>query len=144
MTPHPPPKNNKTKKKGKKKKVGYYISLTKYEHCPVYLVFATPVFIVCILFNRVLVALTRTFINFLNYLFVILQECPVGTYKNVTGSDKSLCHQCPPQELPHRAVYISVRGISSFSQYLCYILKSLWMVVHYRKHGGSHGYLFNT
>lgn len=33
--------NNKTKKKGKKKKVGYYISLTKYEHCPVYLVFAT-------------------------------------------------------------------------------------------------------
>ncbi|KDO79951.1 hypothetical protein CISIN_1g0005072mg, partial [Citrus sinensis] len=37
-------------------------------------------------------------------------ECPVGTYKNVTGSDKSLCHQCPPQEFPHRAVYISVRG----------------------------------
>lgn len=101
-------------------------------------------FIVCILFNRVLVALTRTFINFLNYLFVILQECPVGTYKNVTGSDKSLCNQCPPQELPHRAIYISVRGISSFSQYLCYMLKSLWMVVHYRKNGGSHGYLFNT
>ncbi|KAH9799818.1 Ephrin type-B receptor [Citrus sinensis] len=41
---------------------------------------------------------------------IFCEECPVGTYKNVTGSDKSLCHQCPPQEFPHRAVYISVRG----------------------------------
>nr|KYP70139.1 hypothetical protein KK1_009347 [Cajanus cajan] len=37
-------------------------------------------------------------------------ECPAGTYKNVTGSDKELCHHCPVNELPHRAVYISVRG----------------------------------
>lgn len=41
-----------------------------------------------------------------------LQECPVGTYKNVTGSDRALCHSCPDQELPHRAVYIAVRGTS--------------------------------
>ncbi|KAL5190276.1 hypothetical protein HKD37_04G009752 [Glycine soja] len=38
------------------------------------------------------------------------EECPAGTYKNVTGSDKSLCHSCPVNELPHRAAYISVRG----------------------------------
>ncbi|OIW14573.1 hypothetical protein TanjilG_32915 [Lupinus angustifolius] len=38
------------------------------------------------------------------------EECPAGTYKNVTGSDRSLCRQCPVNELPHRAVYISVRG----------------------------------
>ncbi|XP_054796784.1 uncharacterized protein LOC129302133 [Prosopis cineraria] len=38
------------------------------------------------------------------------QECPAGTYKNVTGSDRSLCRHCPVNELPHRAVYISVRG----------------------------------
>ncbi|XP_031388144.1 uncharacterized protein LOC116201156 [Punica granatum] len=38
------------------------------------------------------------------------EECPVGTYKNISGSDRALCHECPPQELPHRAVYISVRG----------------------------------
>uniref|UniRef100_A0A5B7ADH9 DUF8003 domain-containing protein n=1 Tax=Davidia involucrata TaxID=16924 RepID=A0A5B7ADH9_DAVIN len=37
-------------------------------------------------------------------------ECPVGTYKNVTGSDRILCHQCPAYELSHRAVYIAVRG----------------------------------
>ncbi|KVH89933.1 hypothetical protein Ccrd_008071 [Cynara cardunculus var. scolymus] len=37
-------------------------------------------------------------------------ECPVGTYKNVTGSDKALCFACPVDELPHRAFYISVRG----------------------------------
>ncbi|KAJ4839310.1 hypothetical protein Tsubulata_018121 [Turnera subulata] len=41
---------------------------------------------------------------------VLLLECPPGTYKNVTGSDRSLCHQCPADELPHRAVYIVVRG----------------------------------
>ncbi|KAJ0030888.1 hypothetical protein Pint_12899 [Pistacia integerrima] len=41
---------------------------------------------------------------------IFCEECPVGTYKNVTGSDKSLCHHCPAHELPHRAVYISVRG----------------------------------
>ncbi|XP_062230954.1 uncharacterized protein LOC133928568 isoform X2 [Phragmites australis] len=38
------------------------------------------------------------------------KECPSGTYKNITGSSKSLCSPCPPNELPHRAVYISVRG----------------------------------
>ncbi|KAI3904002.1 hypothetical protein MKW92_018351 [Papaver armeniacum] len=38
------------------------------------------------------------------------EACPTGTYKNVSGSDKSLCRQCPPFELPHRALYITVRG----------------------------------
>ncbi|KAK4276957.1 hypothetical protein QN277_015041 [Acacia crassicarpa] len=38
------------------------------------------------------------------------KECSAGTYKNVTGSDQSLCRRCPANELPHRAVYISVRG----------------------------------
>ncbi|CAL5435672.1 unnamed protein product [Camellia sinensis] len=38
------------------------------------------------------------------------EECPAGTYKNDTGSDKALCRQCPASELPHRAVYIVVRG----------------------------------
>ncbi|KAF8097031.1 hypothetical protein N665_0296s0014 [Sinapis alba] len=38
------------------------------------------------------------------------EECPVGTYKNVTGSDKSLCNLCPARDLPHRAVYVTVRG----------------------------------
>ncbi|WZZ24029.1 hypothetical protein YC2023_007430 [Brassica napus] len=37
------------------------------------------------------------------------EECPVGTYKNVTGSDKALCSLCPARDLPHRAVYITVR-----------------------------------
>lgn len=45
-------------------------------------------------------------------LFFYLQECPAGTYKNVTGSDRALCHHCPVQELPHRAEYIAVRGTS--------------------------------
>jgi len=38
------------------------------------------------------------------------KECPSGTYKNITGSSKSMCSPCPPNELPRRAVYISVRG----------------------------------
>ncbi|KAH0940840.1 hypothetical protein HID58_000477 [Brassica napus] len=38
------------------------------------------------------------------------EECPVGTYKNVTGSDKALCSLCPAKDLPHRAVYITIRG----------------------------------
>ncbi|MBA0810577.1 hypothetical protein Gohar_002555 [Gossypium harknessii] len=37
-------------------------------------------------------------------------ECPVGTYKNVSGSDSSLCRPCPASQLPHRAVYVYVRG----------------------------------
>lgn len=44
--------------------------------------------------------------------FALLQECPAGTYKNVTGSDRALCRQCPVYELPHRGVYIAIRGIS--------------------------------
>ncbi|KAJ7973750.1 Ephrin type-B receptor [Quillaja saponaria] len=38
------------------------------------------------------------------------QECPVGTFKNVSGSDRALCHSCLPNDLPHRAIYVSVRG----------------------------------
>ncbi|KAG5030118.1 hypothetical protein AAZX31_05G210200 [Glycine max] len=41
---------------------------------------------------------------------IFCEECPVGTYKDVSGSDRALCHDCPPDELPHRAIYISVRG----------------------------------
>ncbi|KAA3477507.1 1-aminocyclopropane-1-carboxylate deaminase [Gossypium australe] len=37
-------------------------------------------------------------------------ECPVGTYKNVSGSDSSLCRPCPASQLPRRAVYVYVRG----------------------------------
>ncbi|TYJ29892.1 hypothetical protein E1A91_A06G097700v1 [Gossypium mustelinum] len=37
-------------------------------------------------------------------------ECPVGTYKNVSGSDSSLCHPCPASQLARRAVYVYVRG----------------------------------
>ncbi|KAI9118983.1 hypothetical protein K1719_009658 [Acacia pycnantha] len=40
---------------------------------------------------------------------IFCEECPVGTYKNVSGSDKALCHYCPC-ELPDRAIYVSVRG----------------------------------
>lgn len=43
---------------------------------------------------------------------IVLQECPIGTFKNVTGSDSDLCHDCPPNELPHRARYLAVRGIT--------------------------------
>ncbi|KAI3904310.1 hypothetical protein MKW92_039276 [Papaver armeniacum] len=38
------------------------------------------------------------------------KECPIGTFKNVSGSDKALCRECPPLDLPHRATYTSVRG----------------------------------
>ncbi|XP_010267092.1 PREDICTED: uncharacterized protein LOC104604458 [Nelumbo nucifera] len=41
---------------------------------------------------------------------IFCEECPAGTFKNVVGSDKTLCHQCPPYELPHRAIYMNVRG----------------------------------
>lgn len=46
-----------------------------------------------------------------------MQECPLGTYKNVTGSSKSLCFPCPSGELPRRAVYTSVRGNSFYINY---------------------------
>ncbi|KAL3829950.1 hypothetical protein ACJIZ3_018752 [Penstemon smallii] len=41
---------------------------------------------------------------------IFCQECPLGTFKNVTGSNRALCHDCPPHELPHRAIYTAVRG----------------------------------
>ncbi|KAE9464472.1 hypothetical protein C3L33_03589, partial [Rhododendron williamsianum] len=41
---------------------------------------------------------------------IFCQECPVGSFKNVSGSDGALCRDCPSHELPHRAVYISKRG----------------------------------
>ncbi|KAK1550951.1 hypothetical protein Q3G72_027486 [Acer saccharum] len=41
---------------------------------------------------------------------IFCEECPVGTFKNVSGSDRALCLNCPPNELPHRARYITVRG----------------------------------
>ncbi|XP_077235189.1 mraZ isoform X2 [Tasmannia lanceolata] len=37
-------------------------------------------------------------------------ECPVGTYKDVDGSDPSLCTPCPLELLPHRADFVYVRG----------------------------------
>ncbi|KAG8636170.1 hypothetical protein MANES_16G106300v8 [Manihot esculenta] len=41
---------------------------------------------------------------------IFCEECPVGTFKNVTGSDKVLCHDCPLWELPSRGIYTAVRG----------------------------------
>ncbi|KAL2500987.1 glycine-rich protein [Forsythia ovata] len=41
---------------------------------------------------------------------IFCQECPLGTYKNLTGSDRALCRDCPSHVLPHRAIYIAVRG----------------------------------
>ncbi|KAL8040499.1 hypothetical protein ABFX02_10G102100 [Erythranthe guttata] len=41
---------------------------------------------------------------------IFCQECPLGTYKNVTGSNRDLCNDCPSHELPRRAIYIAVRG----------------------------------
>ncbi|KAK1365313.1 Protein diaphanous 1 like [Heracleum sosnowskyi] len=41
---------------------------------------------------------------------IFCQECPRGTFKNVTGSDKAHCLECPSNELPHRAKYVAVRG----------------------------------
>lgn len=46
-----------------------------------------------------------------------MQECPAGTYKNVTGSDKSLCFACPRYELPTRAIYVRVRGMPSSGEH---------------------------
>ncbi|CAA0824261.1 Unknown protein [Striga hermonthica] len=39
---------------------------------------------------------------------IFCEECPIGTYKNITGSDS--CFSCPSNELPNRAVYVHVRG----------------------------------
>jgi hypothetical protein len=49
---------------------------------------------------------------------IFCKECPSGTFKNVTGSDPSLCRPCPVDELPTRAVYVTVRGINSIHLYL--------------------------
>lgn len=48
-----------------------------------------------------------------------LQECPPGTYKNTTGSDMSLCYECPSSDLPRRAFYVSVRGYHTLSFFFC-------------------------
>ncbi|XP_073262425.1 uncharacterized protein [Populus alba] len=41
---------------------------------------------------------------------IFCEECPAGTYKNVTGSDRALCRPCPADDIPHRAAYVTVRG----------------------------------
>ncbi|KAK8945495.1 hypothetical protein KSP40_PGU015913 [Platanthera guangdongensis] len=48
-------------------------------------------------------------------------ECPVGTYKDVVGSDPSLCTSCSLDLLPQRADFIYVRGgvTQSFCPYKC-------------------------
>jgi hypothetical protein len=43
---------------------------------------------------------------------IFCEECPVGTYKNQTGLDFDLCKKCPPEDLPRRAAYSYVRGMS--------------------------------
>ncbi|XP_073150662.1 uncharacterized protein [Henckelia pumila] len=52
---------------------------------------------------------------------IFCQECPLGTYKNLTGSSRDLCRDCPFHELPHRATYISVRGgvVDGWCPYKC-------------------------
>lgn len=53
----------------------------------------------------------------------ILQECPVGTYKNVDGSDSHLCTPCSVDLLPRRAEFIYVRGtLRSVIIYFFYFL----------------------
>ncbi|KNA21809.1 hypothetical protein SOVF_039820 [Spinacia oleracea] len=37
-------------------------------------------------------------------------ECPIGTFKDVDGSDEQFCAPCPQELLPHRAEFIYVRG----------------------------------
>ncbi|KAK0587259.1 hypothetical protein LWI29_020097 [Acer saccharum] len=44
-------------------------------------------------------------------------ECPIGTYKDVDGSDESLCTPCSFEQLPKRANFIYVRG--GVSQQFC-------------------------
>ncbi|KVH93854.1 hypothetical protein Ccrd_004082, partial [Cynara cardunculus var. scolymus] len=41
---------------------------------------------------------------------IFCEECPLGTYKNRSGSERALCYDCPVLEFPHRAVYTPVRG----------------------------------
>lgn len=42
---------------------------------------------------------------------VNFQECPLGTYKDVDGSDPHLCIPCPLDLLPNRANLIYQRGM---------------------------------
>ncbi|XP_071918624.1 uncharacterized protein [Coffea arabica] len=48
-------------------------------------------------------------------------ECPVGTYKDVEGSDENLCKPCPLERLPSRAFFVYVRGgvTKSACPYIC-------------------------
>ncbi|KAF7810029.1 uncharacterized protein G2W53_036772 [Senna tora] len=41
---------------------------------------------------------------------IFCKECPVGTYKDVDGSDEHLCTPCSLDLLPNRANFIYVRG----------------------------------
>ncbi|KAA0061509.1 uncharacterized protein E6C27_scaffold41G00700 [Cucumis melo var. makuwa] len=41
---------------------------------------------------------------------IFCEECPLGTFKNTTGSDRGLCTKCPSYELPNRGIYVSIRG----------------------------------
>lgn len=50
---------------------------------------------------------------------LILQECPIGTYKDVDGSDEHLCIPCPLDLLPNRANFIYKRGIFDDISWLC-------------------------
>ncbi|XP_071728579.1 uncharacterized protein [Rutidosis leptorrhynchoides] len=43
------------------------------------------------------------------YTLLTQRECPLGTYKNITGSDMPLCFKFPPDEFPHRTFYVPVR-----------------------------------
>ncbi|KAH9776795.1 Ephrin rec like domain-containing protein [Citrus sinensis] len=49
------------------------------------------------------------------------KECPIGTYKDMEGSDESLCTPCSLELLPRRANFIYVRGGVSqpFCPYEC-------------------------
>lgn len=39
-----------------------------------------------------------------------VQECPIGTYKDVEGSNASLCTPCSLDLLPIRASFLYIRG----------------------------------
>ncbi|KAH9605825.1 hypothetical protein KSS87_018586 [Heliosperma pusillum] len=41
---------------------------------------------------------------------IFCEECPVGTFKNISGSDAALCRKCPVNDLPGRGIFIGVRG----------------------------------
>ncbi|BBN19524.1 hypothetical protein MPTK1_8g11390 [Marchantia polymorpha subsp. ruderalis] len=52
---------------------------------------------------------------------IFCEECPVGTYKNQSGSDIRLCKPCPTTNLPRRANFIYVRGgvLEPSCPYMC-------------------------